>query len=176
LDQQWWHNATTDIDGLSSRSQAVVSFITRQLLDMASPSNFPWTNPEISRVTLEQGGRNLVQGFQNAFDDWQRSAFGQPPVGAEQYQAGKNVAATPGKVIYQNRLIELIQYLPTTEEVFPEPILIVPAWIMKYYILDLSLPRESRAHRVHPVVEKPWPRGSVSGHGRLPTARRHGGT
>ena len=159
LDQQWWHNATTDIDGLSSRSQAVVSFITRQLLDMASPSNFPWTNPEISRVTLEQGGRNLVQGFQNAFDDWQRSAFGQPPVGAEQYQAGKNVAATPGKVIYQNRLIELIQYLPTTEEVFPEPILIVPAWIMKYYILDLSPGRslvEYLVSRGHTVFILSW--------------------
>src|ERR1700730_6816503 len=159
LDQQWWHNATTDIDGLSSRSQAVVSFITRQLLDIASPSNFPWTNPEIGRVTLEQGGRNLVQGFQNAFDDWQRSTLGKPPVGTEQYQAGKNVAATPGKVIYQNRLIELIQYLPTTEEVFPEPILIVPAWIMKYYILDLSPGRslvEYLVSRWHTVFILSW--------------------
>ncbi len=159
LDQQWWHNATTDIDGLSRRSQAVVSFITRQLLDMASPSNFPWTNPEIGRVTLEQGGRNLVQGFQNAFDDWQRFALGQPPVGAEQYQVGKNVAATPGKVIYQNRLIELIQYLPTTEEVFPEPVLIVPAWIMKYYILDLSPGRslvEYLVSRGHTVFILSW--------------------
>jgi polyhydroxyalkanoate synthase len=138
LNQQWWHNATTDIDGLSSRSQAVVSFITRQLVDMASPSNFPWSNPEISRVTLEHGGRNLVQGFQNALDDWQRSLLGKPPAGTEQYQVGRNLAATPGKVVYQNRLIELIQYLPTTKEVFPEPVLIVPAWIMKYYILDLS--------------------------------------
>ena len=100
LDQQWWHNATTDIDGLSRRSQAVVSFITRQLLDMASPSNFPWTNPEIGRVTLEQGGCNLMRGFRNVFDDWQRSALDQPPVGAEQYEVGKTVAATPGKVIY----------------------------------------------------------------------------
>jgi polyhydroxyalkanoate synthase subunit PhaC len=159
LDQQWWHNATTDIDGLSSRSQAVVSFITRQLLDMASPSNFPWTNPKIGRVTLEQGGRNLVQGFWNAFDDWQRSALGKPPVGTEQYQAGKNVAATPGKVIYQNRLIELIQYLPTTEDVFPEPVLIVPAWIMKYYILDLSPGRslvEYLVSRGHTVFILSW--------------------
>jgi polyhydroxyalkanoate synthase subunit PhaC len=138
LEQQWWHNATTAIDGLSRRSQAVVSFVTRQLLDMASPSNFLWTNPEIGRVTLEQGGRNLVRGLNNAFEDWQRFALGEPPVGAEQYQAGKNLAVTPGKVVYQNRLIELIQYVPTTEEVFPEPIVIVPAWIMKYYILDLS--------------------------------------
>jgi len=159
LNQQWWHNATTDIDGLSSRSQAVVSFITRQLLDMASPSNFPWTNPEIGRATLEQGGRNLMQGFQNAFDDWQRSLLGKPPVGTEQYQAGSNVAATPGTVIYQNRLIELIQYLPTTEEVFPEPVLIVPAWIMKYYILDLSPGRsliEYLVSRGHTVFVLSW--------------------
>lgn len=159
LNQQWWHNATTDIDGLSSRSQAVVSFITRQLLDMASPSNFPWTNPEVSRATLEQGGRNLVQGFQNAFEDWQRSLLGKPPVGTEQYQAGSNVAVTPGKVIYQNRLIELIQYLPITEEVFPEPVLIVPAWIMKYYILDLSPGRsliEYLVSRGHTVFVLSW--------------------
>ena len=159
LNQQWWHNATTEIDGLSSRSQAVVSFVTRQLLDMVSPSNFLWTNPEITRVTLEQGGGNLLQGIQNAFDDWQRSDLGQPPVGTEQYQAGKNVAATPGKVIYQNRLIELIQYLPTTEEVFPEPILIVPAWIMKYYILDLSPGRslvEYLVSRGHTVFILSW--------------------
>jgi len=159
LDQQWWHNATTDIDGLSRSSQAVVSFITRQLLDMVSPSNFLWTNPEIGRVTLEQGACNLVQGLQNAFDDWQRSALGQPPVGAEQYQVGKNVAATPGKVIYQNRLIELIQYLSTTEEVFPEPVVIVPAWIMKYYILDLSPGRslvEYLVSRGHTVFILSW--------------------
>jgi polyhydroxyalkanoate synthase len=159
LNQQWWHNATTDIDGLSSRSQAVVSFITRQLLDMASPSNFPWTNPEIGRVTLEQGGRNLVQGTQNALDDWQRSLLGKPPAGTEQYQAGRNLAATRGKVVYQNRLIELIQYLPTTEDVFPEPVLIVPAWIMKYYILDLSPGRslvEFLVSRGHTVFILSW--------------------
>jgi polyhydroxyalkanoate synthase subunit PhaC len=159
LEQQWWHNATTAIDGLSRRSQAVVSFVTRQLLDMASPSNFPWTNPEIGRVTLEQGGRNLVRGLKNAFEDWQRFAMGQPPVGAEQYQAGKNLAATPGKVVYQNRLIELIQYLPTTAEVFPEPVVIVPAWIMKYYILDLSPGRslvEYLVSRGHTVFILSW--------------------
>lgn len=159
LDQQWWHKATTDIDGLSKRSQALVSFITRQLLDMASPSNFLWTNPEIGRVALEQCGWNFVRGFQNAIEDWQRSAFGQPPAGAEQYQVGKNLAATPGKVIYQNRLIELIQYLPATEDVFPEPVLIVPAWIMKYYILDLSPGRslvEYLVSRGHTVFILSW--------------------
>ena len=97
LDQQWWHNATTDIDGLSRRSQGVVSFITRQLLDMASPSNFPWTNPEIGRVTLEQGGRNLVQGFQNAFDDWQRFALGQPPVGQNNTKSAKTLRQLQGR-------------------------------------------------------------------------------
>jgi polyhydroxyalkanoate synthase len=159
LEQQWWHKATTNIDGFSSRSQAVVSFLTRQLLDMASPSNFPWTNPEIGRATLEQGGWNLVQGIQNALTDWQHLAFGEPPVGAEEFQVGKNIAVTPGKVIYQNRLIELIQYLPATGEVFPEPVLIVPAWIMKYYILDLSPGRslvEYLVNRGHTVFILSW--------------------
>jgi len=159
LHQQWWHNATNDIDGLSSRSQAVVSFITRQLLDIVSPSNFPWTNPEIGRATLEQGGRNLVRGSQNALEDWQRFLLGKPPAGTEQYRLGKDLAATPGKVVYQNRLIELIQYLPTTKDVYAEPVLIVPAWIMKYYILDLSPGRslvEFLVGRGHTVFILSW--------------------
>lgn len=159
LQQQWWHNATNDIDGLSSRSQAVVSFITRQLLDMVAPSNFPWMNPEVGRVTLEHGGGNLIQGAQNALDDWQRSLLGKPPAGTEQYQLGRNLAATAGKVVYQNRLVELIQYVPATEDVFPEPVLIVPAWIMKYYILDLSPGRsllEFLVSRGHTVFILSW--------------------
>ena len=72
-------------------------FITRQLLDMVFTVQLPWTNPEIGRVNLEQGGRNLVQGFQNAFDDWQRSALGKPPVGTEQYQAGKTLRQLQGR-------------------------------------------------------------------------------
>ena len=87
---------------------------------------------------MQQGGMNLVRGAQNFVEDWERAVCGKKPVGTEAFQVGRDVAVTPGKVIYRNRLIELIQYAPATEKVRPEPILIVPAWIMKYYILDLS--------------------------------------
>ncbi len=138
LTQQWWHNATTSVHGVSRHHEDAVSFVARQLLDVFSPSNFLLTNPEIMQKTMEQGGMNLVRGWQNFIEDWERAFGGKQPVGAEQYQVGKNVAVTPGKVVFRNQLIELIQYTPTTEKVFREPVLIVPAWIMKYYILDLS--------------------------------------
>ncbi|HTY68336.1 MAG TPA: alpha/beta fold hydrolase [Alphaproteobacteria bacterium] len=138
LTQQWWHNATTDVDGMSQRNQDRLSFTVRQVLDMASPSNFVWLNPDVIQATMAEGGQNLVRGFQNFVDDAQRSLMGKPPAGAEQFAVGRNVAVTPGKIVFQNRLIELIQYAPTTETVHAEPVLIVPAWIMKYYILDLS--------------------------------------
>jgi polyhydroxyalkanoate synthase len=138
LTQQWWHNAATEVNGVSQRHERSLSFTVRQFLDVVSPSNFVWTNPEIAQVTIAQGGRNLAEGFQNLIEDWQRAATGRPPVGAEQFVVGQNIAVTPGKVVFQNRLIELIQYSPTTDQVYAEPVLIVPAWIMKYYILDLS--------------------------------------
>jgi len=81
---------------------------------------------------------NLVRGLQNLVEDWERSISGKKPVGTENFVVGRDLAVTPGKVIYRNRLIELIQYAPATDRVRPEPVLIVPAWIMKYYILDLS--------------------------------------
>jgi polyhydroxyalkanoate synthase len=138
LTQQWWHNATTGVDGVEKSHEAVVAFVARQLLDMVSPSNSPLTNPEIAAATLREGGMNLVRGAQNLFEDWQRAVAGKRPLGADDYLPGRDVAVTPGKVVWQNRLIELIQYAPATEEVAAEPVLIVPAWIMKYYILDLS--------------------------------------
>ncbi|MBX9846960.1 MAG: alpha/beta fold hydrolase [Xanthobacteraceae bacterium] len=138
LQQQWWHNATTDVRGVTQQHANIVSFVTRQLLDVVAPSNSPLTNPEILRVTRESGGANLVQGFHNFIEDWERAVSGKRPLGTERFVVGRDIAATPGKVVYRNRLIELIQYAPTTTQVRPEPILIVPAWIMKYYILDLS--------------------------------------
>jgi polyhydroxyalkanoate synthase len=138
LQQQWWYNATTGIRGVTKQHENVVEFTTRQILDMISPANFLATNPELLRVTAAKGGTNLLQGVQNLFEDWDRAIAGRKPVGTERFQVGVNVAVTPGKVIYRNRLIELIQYAPATERVRPEPVLIVPAWIMKYYILDLS--------------------------------------
>jgi polyhydroxyalkanoate synthase len=138
LTQQWWHNATSDVRGVTPHHAAVVNFVTRQMLDLWAPSNLAWTNPEVLRVTREQGGKNLVRGFSNFLEDARRIALGQPPVGAEAFVPGREVACTPGKVVFRNRLMELIQYAPTTDTVFAEPVLIVPAWIMKYYILDLS--------------------------------------
>lgn len=138
LQQQWAHNAMTGIDGVTKQHEAVVEFLSRQILDMVSPSNFIATNPVVQRRILESGGQNLVEGLRNFVEDWERIVRSKPPAGTEAFHIGRNVAVTPGKVVYRNRLIELIQYAPTTETVRPEPILIVPAWIMKYYILDLS--------------------------------------
>ena len=138
LTQQWWHNAITGVQGVSKHHENVVSFTTRQLLDVISPSNFLITNPDLLLATEQEGGMNLVRGAQNFLEDWERNQSGAGPVGVESFQVGKNLATTAGKVIYSNRLIELIQYSPTTEKVYAEPILFVPAWIMKYYIMDLS--------------------------------------
>ena len=138
LNQQWWYNATTGVRGVSKQHEMMAEFMSRQILDMASPSNFLLTNPEALRRTFEMGGANLVTGFQNMLEDWERKISCKKPAGAENFLVGRDVAVTPGKVVYRNRLIELIQYAPTTDKVRPEPVLIVPAWIMKYYILDLS--------------------------------------
>jgi polyhydroxyalkanoate synthase len=139
LTQEWWHEATTGIGGVSRHHQDVVSFVTRQLLDVVSPANFVLTNPEVLAATIKQGGsRNFAQGAINFWEDWRRLVTGAPPVGTEAFRVGRDVAITPGKVVFRNRLMELIQYAPATDTVSPEPVLIVPAWIMKYYILDLS--------------------------------------
>jgi polyhydroxyalkanoate synthase len=138
LTQQWWQDATHGVRGVSPHHEAVVSFTVRQWLDMVSPANFWLSNPEVLERTHTTLGENLRQGFRNWLDDVQRSQTGAPPPGAEAYQVGRHVAITPGQVVYRNHLIELIQYSPSTAQVRPEPVLIVPSWIMKYYILDLS--------------------------------------
>ena len=136
--QQWWHNATTGVRGVTPQHERVVEFAARQFLDIWAPSNFIWTNPEVTQKTLAAGGANLIQGWRNFLEDIERAASSRPPVGAEKFKVGENIAATPGTVVYRNRLIEIIQYAPATEKVHAEPILFIPAWIMKYYILDLS--------------------------------------
>ena len=138
LTEQWWDAATHGVTGVDKHHENVVAFAARQLLDMFSPGNQLTTNPVVLQRTLQQGGANLLRGALNAADDLQRLAAGKAPAGTEDFVVGRNVGITPGKVVLQNRLMELIQYSPTTEAVHPEPILIVPAWIMKYYILDLS--------------------------------------
>ena len=136
--EHWWRKATHDIVGVSPHHQEVVAFAARQLLDVMSPSNTPWTNPEVAQETLRTGGANLVAGFSNWIEDARRTMAKQLPVGAEAFKVGETLATTPGKVVFRNHLIELIQYASATTTIHPEPILIVPAWIMKYYILDLS--------------------------------------
>lgn len=136
--ENWWQSATTGVRGVSCHSENVVSFVGRQALDMFAPSNFILTNPEVSKVTRGELGLNLLRGWNNLMEDIRRIGNREKPVGTEYYKVGEKVAVTPGKIIYRNRLIELIQYAPSTENVYAEPILIVPAWIMKYYILDLS--------------------------------------
>jgi len=138
LTQQWWHNATTGVEGVSKHHEDIVSFVARQLLDVVSPANFPLTNPEVLDATVKQGGMNFARGAANFWEDWRRVMNGEKPAGAEGFQVSHDVAITPGKVVFRNRLIELIQYAPTNDQVYAEPVLIVPAWIMKYYILDLS--------------------------------------
>ena len=138
LSEQWWQNATAGIPGVSRHHQDIASFVARQLMDLVSPANYLWTNPILTRVTQEEGGKNLLRGWENMMEDWRRQRNKQLPVGTENFRPGQQVAVTPGKVVFRNRLIELIQYSPTTAKVYAEPVLIVPAWIMKYYILDLS--------------------------------------
>ncbi len=104
---------------------------------MAAPSNFPLSNPEVLKKTLDMKGGNIQRGTQYLFEDLQRTLHHQKPVGVEAFEPGKTVALTPGEVVLRNHLAEVIQYTPTTDKVRAEPILIVPAWIMKYYILDL---------------------------------------
>lgn len=136
--QNWWHCAATDVRGVNQHHEDVVDFTLRQILDTLSPSNSPFTNPEVQQVAIQERGENFVRGFENFLDDVRRQQANEPPPGAENFIVGKEVAISPGKVIYRNNLIELIQYEPLTKEVYAEPVLITPAWIMKYYILDLA--------------------------------------
>lgn len=138
LTQQWWHNATTGMPGVTRQHERLVEFYSRQMLDTFSPSNFVATNPEVLATTIGKGGTNLLAGMQNLLDDLARLGDGRGPAGVEKFRPGHEVAVTPGDVIFRNELIELIQYRPQTRHVKAEPVLIVPAWIMKYYILDLS--------------------------------------
>jgi polyhydroxyalkanoate synthase len=119
-----------------------LKFATQQWLDAASPANFLHTNPELLHTTVAESGQNLVRGLQNWLEDAQTIVNGRRSDSLKEFEIGQDVAVTPGKVIFRNRLIELLQYTPQTDTVHAEPILITPAWIMKYYILDLS-PRNS---------------------------------
>jgi polyhydroxyalkanoate synthase subunit PhaC len=136
--QDWWDYATDHLRGLRPEDADRTRFMARQMLDMISPSNFPALNPEIIEQTLRCKGTNLVEGGVHFWDDYLKTLAQSHEPAPKGYEIGKNLACTPGKVVFRNDLFELIQYAPMTDKVQAEPILIVPAWIMKYYILDLS--------------------------------------
>ncbi len=136
--EQWWGEAARGVRGVSRHHADVVDFTTRQWLDFFAPSNFVATNPVVLDETMKSGGANLVYGMQRMFHDWEKHCPGSGIADESGFRVGVNVAVTPGKVVYRNRLMELIQYQPAGEKVHARPMLIVPAWIMKYYILDLS--------------------------------------
>ncbi|MCC9596293.1 MULTISPECIES: alpha/beta hydrolase [unclassified Rubrivivax] len=136
--ERWWQDAT-DLRGVDPHHREVVRFFARQWLDMLAPSNAGLANPEVLQRTAERGGANLVDGTLHALDEWRRQHGLEPLRTPERrYEPGVDVAVTPGQVVWRNHLVELIQYLPLTASVQAEPVFIVPSWIMKYYILDLS--------------------------------------
>lgn len=129
--------ACAPLPGMNRHHADLVTFYTDQIIEAMSPTNVPVLNPEVWEATREQHGRNLLRGARNAWDDVVAKVRHEPRESGD-FRVGENLAVTPGKVVYRNRLMELIQYTPTTETVYAEPVLVVPAWIMKYYILDLS--------------------------------------
>jgi polyhydroxyalkanoate synthase subunit PhaC len=127
------------VDGLDDKTARKVDFYTRQFVDAMAPSNFALTNPEVLRATVESSGENLVKGLENLLADLERGKgkLSIKMTDTEAFKLGENIAITPGKVVFQNDLIQLIQYEPTTAEVNRRPLLIIPPWINKFYILDL---------------------------------------
>ena len=159
LQEQWWHYATTGIPGVAKHHENVVSFAARQCLDLFSPTNYPLTNPHVVEKAINTGGQSLTQGMQNLLEDMQHNLLQDTDPDNQAFAPGKNLACTPGKVVFRNRLIELIQYSPSTDKVAAEPVLITPAWIMKYYILDLSEHNSMVRHLVdkgHTVFMISW--------------------
>jgi len=126
------------VEGVEPKNAQLVEFAARQAAETLSPANNPMTNPEVLQQTIAERGQNLARGYKNFLDDMERTLSGGEAPGTEDFRVGEKVAVTEGQVIFRNDLIELIQYAPTTPDVHAEPVLIVPAWIMKYYILDLS--------------------------------------
>ena len=138
LTQQWLWNATNHVTGVTRHHERMVTFTARQALDVASPTNFVWTNPEVLQRTAETGGANLLGGAMDWWRDLLAGAAGKPQHDGVAFRPGQEVAVTPGKVVLRNDLIELIQYAPATPTVYAQPVVIIPSPILKYYILDLS--------------------------------------
>ena len=139
LTARWMQKTVQEVEGLDDKTRRKVDFYTRQFVDAMAPSNFVATNPEVLRATMDSRGENLVKGLENLVADLERG-HGKLDIrmtDQEAFEVGVNVATTPGKVVYENELMQLLQYSPTTEKVMRRPLLIVPPWINKFYILDL---------------------------------------
>ena len=139
ITSRWLHETVASVEGLDDATKRKVDFFTRQYIDALAPSNFALTNPEVFRETIASGGQNLVRGLNNLLDDIKRGN-GQLRISmtdTKAFELGVNIATTPGKVVFQNDLMQLIQYEPTTKKVAQRPLLMIPPWINKYYIMDL---------------------------------------
>jgi polyhydroxyalkanoate synthase len=139
ITSRWLHEEVANVEGLDEHTKKKVNFFTRQYIDALAPSNFALTNPEVYRETIASGGQNLVKGLHNLLDDIERGN-GKLKISmtdTKAFELGVNIATTPGKVIFQNELMQLIQYEPATKKQWKRPLLVIPPWINKYYILDL---------------------------------------
>ncbi|MCZ6840846.1 MAG: class I poly(R)-hydroxyalkanoic acid synthase [Alphaproteobacteria bacterium] len=140
LSARWLQNTVRDVEGLDDKTAKKVDFYTRQFVDAMAPTNFVMTNPQVLRETIDSKGENLVKGLKNLLDDMDRGG-GQLRIrqtDEDAFELGRNIALTPGRIMFQNDLMQLIQYEPVTEKVDKRPLLIMPPWINKYYILDLQ--------------------------------------
>ncbi len=137
ITSRWLQKTVGEVDGLDDATRHKVDFYTRQFVDAMSPTNFFHTNPEVIRTTLETQGENLVAGLDNLISDLE-GGKGISQTDLDAFEVGRNLASTPGKVVFQSRLFQLIQYTPTTTETYDIPLLICPPWINKYSILDLK--------------------------------------
>lgn len=135
LGEEWWESVVDSPGGVGRHNRGIVAFTVRQWLDLVSPSNVPWLNPAVIDATCRTGGTNLSEGLNNFLCEYEDGHHGSK---SDAFRVGETLAATPGKVVFRNDLMELIQYAPTTAMVGAEPVLMIPAWIMKFYILDLS--------------------------------------
>jgi len=139
LSARWVQGVVANVEGLDDHTAKKVDFYTRQFIDAMAPSNFVATNPEVLRATVESGGENLLKGLNNLLEDLERGKgkLSIRMTDLDAFKVGENIATTPGKVVFQNELIQLIQYTPTTDKVLKKPLMIIPPWINKFYILDL---------------------------------------
>ncbi len=140
LTSKWVNDTVADVEGLDDQARHKVDFYTKQYTDALSPTNFFWSNPDVLKYTMETKGENLVHGLENLLEDLKNGKGQLNPrmVPDGIFEVGKNIAVTPGKVIYQNDMMQLLQFAPTTDKVYKKPLLITPPWINKYYILDLK--------------------------------------